>query len=183
MIKQPGKQESKNLEDLIESLSDSYESTPLFDPSTILPTDTYTQIKEAFDIIGKYRNGAFTDFDFTEIQADCLDLRSIQAGLSYSLSVYISYASTSKDQLEIARAKAKIAAKKKKAELDSEGKAIKLTAEDTKDIALILTEELAVDLAEKTQCAEFCKSIYFAVKDQLYTLEAALQRLHNRGEQ
>lgn len=150
----------------------------LTDSAEVLSDDVLNKISDAFTTVNGYLNpDSMITKPANEIQNDIIYLQALQVFISNHTSMLSAYADSLDDELKVARAKARAQAK----DINREGKT-RLTAEDYKDISYIATEDLRQKLEAYRQSSEFCKFIYYTLKDHIMYLEKAVHRFHQRGE-
>ena len=152
---------------------------PIKAPKDILGQEDYEEIKKTFDIISKYKKPDWmADIPEVEIQADIVSLQVALVGLSEKFSLMSTYQDAEADRLKIARSKVRLALKQEKTTAESQGKQVRITADDIKDASLALTEELSKKYEEAQIATNFLKFVYYSVRDSVSLLDRALTRIY-----
>jgi len=150
-------------------------------PRELLEDADYLLIKEAFDIVTKYRNPLWmADISESEIQSDIIQIQGIILMLAEKLSMASSFQESEEDKVKVARSKVRLALKELKNRADATTPT-KITADDIKDASIALTEELSSKYEDLKIASTFIKYVYYALKDHVQYLDKALQRMFSLG--
>lgn len=147
-------------------------------PKELLSDKDYNLVAEAFTVITKYRNTDWmSEISESEIQSDIIYLQCTIIFLAEKLSLASSYQDTEEDKIKTARSKVRLALKQVKQDLEKT-MVVKVTADDLKDAALALTENLASKYEDLKVGANFIKYVFYAIRDHVQYLDKALTRMY-----
>lgn len=166
-----------NINDLISKISvdSEFKITP---PKDLLSDEDYIVIKDAYDIVGKYKNNTWmSEISESELQSDIIYLQCTLVILAEKVSTISSHQDSEEDKIKTARAKVRLLLKQLKQEAESSSSLVKITLEDIKDASLALTEELANNYDNIKVGANFIKFVFYSIKDLVQYLDRALHRM------
>jgi len=169
--------DKKTIKDFTDSISvDGPLDIPT--PETLLSAEDYGLVKEMFDIVSKYRSPTWiTDMSITEMHQDLLRLQSMQVSLMFKMGAIAAAASTSEEQLKIARSKVRINSRNLKQEFEEDGNSVSITLDDIKELSYTKTEDMFSKLEQNRIASEFIKYVYFSIKDHIFMLNNTVQRI------
>jgi hypothetical protein len=147
-------------------------------PKELLSDEDYNLVTEAFNVVSKYRDPNWiSTLSLSEMQSDLMYLQATQVTIMYRMGVLASYASTTEEQVKIARSKVRVNGKSIKQDIEQKGDVTTVTLDDIKELSYTKTENIWAQAEEKRVAAEFVKFIYFAIKDHIFMLNNTIQRL------
>lgn len=165
-----------NINDLISKISVDSEFK-IVPPKDLLSDDDYKIIKDAYDIVGKYKNTTWmSEVSESELQSDIIYLQCTLVILAEKVSVISSHQDTEEDKIKTARAKVRLMLKQLKQESEITNP-VKISIEDIKDASLALTEDLANNYDNIKIGANFIKFVFYSIKDLVQYLDRALHRM------
>lgn len=167
-----------NITDLIRTIEVDSEFK-IVPPKDLLKDEDYLVIKQAYDIVTKYRTTDWmADISESELQSDIIYLQCTLVILAEKVSTISSHQDSEDDKIKVARAKIRLLLKQMKQDAEEKGESVKITLEDIKDASLALTEELYNNFENIRIGANFTKFIFYAIKDLVQYLDRALHRFY-----
>jgi len=147
-------------------------------PKELLSDEDYSLVTDAFNVVSKYRDPNWiSNISLTEMQSDLMYLQATQVTIMYRMGVLASFASTTEEQVKIARSKVRVNGKSIKQTIETSGDVTNVTLDDIKELSYTKTESIWAQAEEKRVAAEFVKFVYFAIKDHIFMLNSTIQRL------
>jgi hypothetical protein len=149
----------------------------------LLSEEDILLINKAREIIDKYSNPNWIEeLPVSIIQGDAVTLQAIQVSLAEKFGSIAARQEAEEEHLKVARSKYRVAIKEEKSQLENNGDAVKVTAEDIKDLSYAKTEDLWRRYQQIKHTASRVKYIYYSIRDHIGVLDRAAHRLYRIGE-
>lgn len=163
-------------------LLDEIEDPPIYileDPAENISSSDLSVINSILEIIDTYKDSEAISKDYILMNRDLVSLSAKLVDLSRIFSSLSVYGESLEQELSIQRSKIRLELKSQRSKTAYKS----LTLEDIKDLVNVKTETAWKTYQSTKQVAEYCKSLYYTVKEFCNLLSVTLSRLQrNTGD-